>query len=148
MSFKLKVLSIAVHIAALNMIFPIYALAMEPLNLKRISDDDKIYFGSRLSRDQIEKIQQIINHNYTKSKLPCEKILAINMTLSFLSTVTPIFRDASTSTEISAYARKYSSSLVHELTAKTKALTEILPYYKKVCAAKETSRQNGELLTN
>jgi hypothetical protein len=130
------------------MIFPLYVYALEPLNLKRISDDDKIYFGSRLSLDQIERIQQIINHNYTVSKLPCEKILAINMTLGFLSTVTPIFREASTSAEISAYARKYSSSLLHELTAKTKALTEILPYYKKICAAKETSRKNGESITN
>lgn len=148
MSFKLKILSIAVHIAALSMIFPIYALAMEPLNLKRISDDDKIYFGSRLNRDQIEKIQQIINHDFTMSKLPCEKILAINMTLRFLSTMTPIFREASNSTEISPYAKKYSSSLLRELTAKTKELNEILPYYKNTCAANETSRNNGEFITN
>jgi hypothetical protein len=113
--------------------------------MKRISDDDKIYFGSRLNRGQIEKTLQIIKHDFTMSKRPCEKILAIEMALRFLSTVTPTFREASTSTEISAYARKYSSSLVHELTAKTKKLTEILPDYKKSCAAKETNRQNEEL---
>jgi hypothetical protein len=148
MGIKFSVFSIAVQVAVLIVILSINAFAMEPLDMKQVTDVDIIYFGSRLTSDQIEKLQQISIHGYTTSKIPCDKIVAINKTLLFLNIVTPVFREASTDSEISRYARKYSSSLAHEFTETAKVFADILPHYKKICTAGKQNRQDTELLQN
>jgi hypothetical protein len=127
---KIKTLSavVAVFVVAQS----VNASAIEPLNMKRITDEDKIYFGSKLDVEQIEKIQQVISH-HNMSKLPCEKVSEIKKTLIFLEEVKPIFKEASTSAGISSYARKYSAALVQEFSGTSKALNEILPHYKNAC---------------
>ena len=137
--YKRNAVSTVALIATVSMLIAVAAFAMEPLDIKRISDDDKIFFASRLHVDQIEKLSRIINHD-AFSKLPCEKVAEINKTLGTIKAVTPIFREASASGELSAYSRNYSSQLVHEFTATTKALNELLPRYKNKCAAKAEKR--------
>ena len=145
MALKFSALSIAVQVAVFSVILSINVFAMEPLDMKQVTDADKIYFGSRLTPDQIEKLQQISIHGYTKSKRPCDKIVAINKTLHFFKAVTPVFRKASTSNEISRYARKYSSSLAHEFTETAEVFADILPRYKKICTVDKQKRQDTEL---
>ena len=136
MSAKVKVLSIVVvaFIAAKS----VNASAIELPNMKLITDEDKFYFGTRLDKEQTEKLQQVINHR-KMSKLPCEKVEEIHRTLKFLKEVTPIFQEAKSSADISAYARKYSAALAKELAGTSKALNEILPHYKKACTVGTTS---------
>jgi Zn-dependent oligopeptidase len=128
------------------MISAINVPAMEPLDMKRVTDTDKMYFGSRLTQDQLEKLQQISTQGFTTSKLPCEKIAAINKTLNFINSVTPVLREAATNSELSGYARKYSSSLALEFTETTKVFAVLLPRYKKICSESKQNRQDAELL--
>lgn len=131
MSAKIKILSLigAAFIVAQS----VNASAIEPPNMKLITDEDKIYFGARLDREQIEKLQHVINPNQTANQ-PCANAAEITKTLRYLKEVTPIFREASASADISAYARKYSASLTHELDRTSKALNQMLSYYRKACA--------------
>lgn len=145
MTLKFSVLSTAVQVAVFSLVSSINVFAMEPLDMSQVTDADKIYFGSRLTPDQIEKLQQISIHGYTTSMIPCDKIVAINKTLRFLNIVTPVFREASTNKEISRYARKYSSSLTQEFTETAKVFADILPSYKKICTAGKQKRQDTEL---
>ena len=134
--FVLRVLSIATQIGALSALLSVNVYAIEPLNMKHVTDADRIYFGSRLTPDQFEKLQKFVDHSCIASTLPCEKkIAAINETLHFIRAVTPVLRSASSNTEISVYAKKYSSSLANELAATTTALNEILPHYMNICAS-------------
>jgi hypothetical protein len=147
MALKYSVISIAVQVAVFSVILSINVFAMEPLDMKRVTDADKIYFGSRLTPDQIEKLQQISIHGYTTSKSPCEKIVAINKTLHFFKAVTPVFREASTSNEISRYARKYSSSLAREFTETAEVFADILPRYKKICTDDKQKMARYRIMT-
>lgn len=147
-SIKSCILSIAVQAAAFSIFFPINGLAMERLDLKQVTDADKVYFGSNLTLEQIEKLQQIANHGYNLSAQPCDNIAPINEALVFLKEVTPVFRKASTSNEISAYARKYSSSLARVFTMTSKAFTDVLPRYKKICTDGKQNRQDAKLRSN
>jgi hypothetical protein len=147
-SIKICILSIAVQAAAISMFFPINGLAMERLDLKQVTDADKVYFGSRLTLEQIEKLQYIANHGYDLSALPCDNIVPINEALVFLKEVTPVFRKASNSNEISAYARKYSSSLARVFTITSKAFAEVLPRYRKICTDGKQNRQDAQLRPN
>jgi hypothetical protein len=137
---KIQVVSLAV--VAFVVTQSINAFAIEPPNMKRITDEDKVYFGTRLDKEQIEKLQKVINHS-KMSKLPCEKAVEIKKTLRFLKEVTPIFQEASTCTDVSSYARKYSASLTQELNGTSKVLNEMLPHYKKACAAGDTSQKEA-----
>jgi hypothetical protein len=135
---KVKILSIAV--AALVVAQSVNSFAIEPPNLKRITDADKVYFGTRLDKEQFDKLQQVINHG-KMSKQPCAKAAEIEKTLRFLKEMIPIFQEAPTHTYLSSYARKYSSSLAQELIATRKALTEILPHSKKACMSTMEARK-------
>ncbi|MEI7817547.1 MAG: hypothetical protein WCI45_10205 [Desulfuromonadales bacterium] len=148
MAIKFSILFKIVLVTACCMISSLDVLAVEPLEIKQLTDADKIYFGSRLTSDQIEKLQHISAHGYNMSKLPCEKIVAINKNIHFLSLVTPVFRSASTSGEVSAYAKKYSTTLARELTDTVKAFNEILPRYKQICSSTKQNPKNTESRQN
>jgi hypothetical protein len=145
---KFRAVSLAVQTAVISVLLSINVLAMEQIDMKQVTDADKIFFGRRLTPEQIEKLKQISIHGFSTSKIPCEKIVAINKTLHFLSIVTPVFKEASTNDDISKYAKKYSSSVAHEFTQTSKALNEILPRYKKICAASQKKRHDTELEQN
>jgi hypothetical protein len=142
---EIKTLSVvvAVYVVAHS----VNVSAIEPLNMKRITDEDKFYFGTRLDAEKIEKIQQAISHRKI-SKPPCEKVFEIKKTLRFLEEVKPIFKEASTSADISSYARKYSAALVQEFSGTSKALKEILPHYKNACVTDAASQKWGEVQSN
>ena len=123
---NIKVLLAAV--AAFMVVQSVNLFAIELPNMKKISAEDKIFFGTRINVDQFKKLQQIINHSKI-SMPPCEKAVEINKTLRFLKEVKPIFQEASTSAGISLYARKYSAALAQELTETSKALIEICLLY-------------------
>lgn len=140
MSAKMKVLSVAV--AAFVVSQSVSASAIEPLNMKRVTDEDKIYFATRLTVEQGEKLQQIINHQRMR-RPPCEKIVDIAKTLRFVKEVHPIFQEASTSADISSYARRYSAAIVKELDVTTKSFTMILPYYQNACDTAAGQKEAG-----
>ena len=139
-----KVKSLTFAVAVFVVAQSVSSFAIEPPNMKRITDEDKIYFGTRLDVEQIDKLQQVINHSKMK-KPPCEKAIEINKTLRFIKEVNPIFQEASTSPDISSYARKYSAALIKELADTSKALKEILPHYMKACAATAGGQQEAGL---
>jgi len=130
-------------VAAIVVAQSVNASAIEPPNMKRITDEDKIYFWARLDKEQLEKLKKIFNYGKTSNQ-PCLKAAEINRTLRLLKEVTPIFREASTSADISSYARKYSASLVKELISTGKALNEALPHYKNACAASKEARSRPD----
>ena len=130
--------------AVLSIMLSGTVLAMEPFDMKQITDADKIYFGSRLTPELIEKLQQISIHGYSTGKLPCDKIVAINKSLNLFNKVIPVFREASTNNEISKYARNYSSSLAHEFIETSKVFADLMPRYKKICEASKQNRQDSE----
>lgn len=134
--------------AVISMMVSIHANAMEPLDMKRVTDTDKMYFGNRLTPDQIKKLQQISVDGFATGKLPCDKVIEINKTLHFLHNVTPVFRQASTDDNISPYTRKYSSALAHEFAETTKVLGDILPRYKKLCTAGKQKRHDSTVTQN
>jgi hypothetical protein len=141
-SAKIKVLSVAV--AAFVVAQSVNAFAIGPPNMKRVTDEDKIYFATRLNKEQFERLQQVIKHNDMR-KPPCEKAVEINKTLRFLKGVHPIFKEASTSADISSYARKYSAALAKELADTSKALNMILPYYQNACVTAAASQKEAGL---
>ena len=138
-----KINALPLAVAVLALVHAVSAFAIEPPDMKRITDEDKVYFGTRLDKEQVEKLQRIINHS-KMSKQPCTKAAEIHTTLRFLKEVTPIFREASTCADISSYARKYSASLTQELAGTSKALNEMLPHYKKACTASKEAGPRPE----
>ena len=145
MNFKFSVVSLAAQTAVVSAIVSTTVLAMEPLDMKQITDADKIFFGKRLTPEQIKKLQQISNNGFTTSKLPCDKIVEINKNLHFIKVVTPVLREASTNSDISRYARVYSTSLTHEFTETSKVFVSLLPRYEKVCTATKKEQPEPEL---
>ena len=117
--------------------------AIEPPNMNRISEADKLYFGTRLDKDQFDKLQRVINHS-TMSRKPCLRVAEIDKTLRFIKEVTPVFQEAANRSHLSTYARTYSASLTRELLGTGKALKEILPHSKKACAAVSEDTKGSE----
>ncbi|BCS54660.1 hypothetical protein [Geobacter sp. SVR] len=144
MTTLFKYLALVLQAAVFSALLSNEASAMEQLNMKNITDADKVYFGKRLTKEQLEKLQYILANGFTTSKSPCEKVAAINKNLLFLKTVTSVFREASASGEISTYARSYSSSLTHEFTATAKVFGDILPRYEQACRASRHIVENTE----
>lgn len=129
-----KTITFSLAAAVVIIMQSVNSYAIEPPNMKRLTEEDKFYFGTRLDKEQFEKLQQVISRPKTSNQ-PCTKAAETNKTLKFLGEVTPLFQEASSSADISSYARNYSTSLAQELVGTRKALTEILPHYKKACAA-------------
>lgn len=118
--------------------------AME-LDKNQITDSDREYFGNQLTPSQQEKMQQIGNLQYTLSKLPCEKkVDAVIDTIDALNVLTPIFERASSSKELSDYAKKYAASLVHNFSGLSQTLVSALPEFKLACSKGMPSRQEIE----
>ena len=116
-------------------IYAAASFALEPPDMKRITDEDKLYFAGRIDKEQVEKIRHIIDHSILTNKQPCDKVAAITNTVKFIKTVKPIFREASKSADISSHARRYSADLVQELSGTSKAMVELLPYYRGSCTS-------------
>lgn len=144
-NFKFSVVSLAAQTAVVSAIVSTTVLAMEPLDMKQITDADKIFFGKRLTPEQIKKLQQISSNGFATSKLPCDKIVEINKNLHFIKVVTPVLREASTNSDISRYARVYSTSLTHEFTETSKVFVSLLPRYEKICTATKKEQPEPEL---
>ncbi len=122
-------------VAALTLVlFPAVAvLALEPPDRKRVTEEDKLYFATKLDKEQVERIGKIINHTYLGNKKACEKYKTMKSTLRFIKEMQPIIREASKSAMISSYARKYSKELSTELSETSTALNEIMPRYASRC---------------
>ncbi len=108
-------------------------LALEPPDKRRVTEEDTLYFVTKLDKEQVERIAKIINHSYLHDKKSCDKYHTMKSTQSFIKEMLPIFKEASKSDIISSYARKYSKELVSELSATTTALNELLPGYASRC---------------
>lgn len=120
----------------------IYAM---DLDQNQITDSDREYFGNHLTESQLEKMQQIGNMQYTLSKLPCEKkVDAVIELIDVLKVITPIFDKASNSKELSDYAKKYASSLVHDFSGLSQTLVSALPEFKLACSKGMPSSQEIE----
>ena len=144
-NIKFRIVSLAAQTAVVSAVLSINVLAMEPLDMKQITEADKIFFGKRLTPDQIKRLQQISISGFATSKLPCDKIVEINKNLHFIKAVTPVLREASTNSDISRYARAYSTSLTHEFTETSKVFVSILPRYEKICSAAKKEQPEPEL---
>lgn len=118
--------------------------AME-LDQTQITDSDWEYFGNLLTQSQQEKMQQIGNMQYTISKLPCEKkVDAVIEIIDAMNVLTPIFERASISKELSDYAKKYASSIVHDFSGLNKVLVSALPEFKSACSKGMLNHQEIE----
>jgi hypothetical protein len=129
---KIKLLSITV--AAVVVAHAVTVSAIEPPDMNRVTDEDKLYFETRLNKDQIEGLQRLFRPN-RMDKPPCEEATEISNNLRLLKTVTPILREASTCADVSPYTRKYSAALAKQLNGTSKGFATLLRYYRKTCSA-------------
>ncbi len=123
----------AMAVLALILIPTTTLFALEPPDKRRITEEDKLYFVTKLDKEQVERIAKIINHSYLNNNKGCEKYQTMKSTRTFIMEMLPIFKEASKSDIISSYARKYSKELLGELSATTTALNELMPGYVGRC---------------
>jgi len=129
---KIKLFSMIV--AAFVVTHAVTVSAIEPLDMTRVTAEDKFYFVSRLSHEQIEGLKRVFNPSRMK-KSPCEDVAEIIANLTFLKTVTPILQEASTCADVSPYTRKYSAALVKRINGTSKGQNLLMHYYRKSCTA-------------
>ena len=134
---KIKLFSMIV--AAFVVTHAVAVSAIEPLDMSRVTAEDKFYFVSRLNHEQLEGLKRVFNPSRMK-KSRCEDVAEIIGNLTFLKTLTPILQEASTSADVSPYTRKYSAVLVKRINGTSKGRNLLMHYYRKSCA---TAREAG-----